>query len=414
MLVFSTKEPVLQCVEAIYRQPAELLCFSAYIWNRQYLLSLLNILRQLLPQALFVIGGPEAAAFRGISGCQVILGAGEAAFYALADSGFTELDQQFPPLPLAQIPFPYQPEDRAELEDHLVYYECYRGCPYACVYCLSAGDFRSESRFDMDLAEDRQRLQAELDALIALRPRTLKFIDRSFNINQHLAHFIWEYAMLDESSTDFHFEIYPDLITDEDLVLLEKAPLGKIRFEIGIQTINAEVAAACGRKSDWEKSRKVLLRLKQAGRIRVHADLLAGLPGENMASVLVSLDALCECEPAAVQLGMLKILPDTPMREIARERGYLWMDEPPYQVLSSDALSYSELCLLDDFAHLLNLYWNKEEFGGEWHLLMQKRKASELLEELLLIHAEHGLALHSVAKGKRQRVMESLVQRCEV
>lgn len=413
MLVFSTKEPVLQCVEAIYRHQAEVLCFSAYIWNRQYLLAMLKVLRQLLPAAIFVVGGPECAAFTAVDLCLVIEGAGEAAFRALATSGFKALDKSAAHIPLAQIPFPYRPEDIDLLEDHLLYYECYRGCPYACVYCLSANDFRSESRFDMALEQDRLRLQSELDALIALKPRTLKFIDRSFNINKDLAHYIWNYARHDQSSTDFHFEIYPDLLDEADLKLVEAAPPGKIRFEIGIQTINREVAESCGRKSDWEKSRKVLLRLKQAGRIRVHADLLAGLPGENLASVLASLDALCECEPAAVQLGMLKILPDTPMRELALKRGYRWLEDPPYQVLSSDALSYEELCHLDDFAHLLSLYWNKEEFDEQWHLLLQKRKATELLEELLLIHEEHGLALHSVAKGKRQSVMESLLRKHE-
>lgn len=412
MLVFTTKEPILQCVEEIHRHKADVLCFSAYIWNRVYLTSMLKVLCQLLPEAVFVVGGPESAAFEGLQDCIVIQGPGEAAFQALAASGFTRKVQKPPPLPLARIPFPYRPEDRQELEDHLVYYECYRGCPYGCVYCLSANDRRNESRFDMASAEDRLRLRTELDALIALGPRTLKFIDRSFNINKELARYIWEYAMQDDSSTDFHFEIYPDLLEEQDLAMLDKAPLGKIRFEIGIQTINAEVAAACGRKSDWGTSRKVLLRLKEAGKIRVHADLLAGLPGENLSSVLASLDALCACEPAAVQLGMLKILPDTPMQAIARERGYLWMDEPPYQVLSSDALSYGDLCLLDDYAQLLSLYWNKEEFQEEWHILLQKYQASEILARLKSIHEVQGLALHSVSKVKRQGVFSGV--RCEV
>jgi radical SAM superfamily enzyme YgiQ (UPF0313 family) len=406
MLVFTTKEPVLQTVEEIYRHGAEVLCFSAYIWNRGYLQALLKVLRQLLPEAIFVVGGPESSAFAGTAKCFVIKGAGEAAFSALAESGFTELDNSLPCIPLAKIPFPYRTEDKDELEDHLVYYECYRGCPYGCVYCLSANDRRNESRFDMAVAEDRERLREELDALIALKPRTLKFIDRSFNLNKALAHYIWEYAMRDESGTDFHFEIYPDLLDEADLQLLDKAPLGKIRFEIGIQTINTEVAAMCGRKSDWSKSRKVLLRLKEAGRIRVHTDLLAGLPGEDISSVMRSLDALCACEPAVVQLGMLKILPDTPMREIARQRCYIWMEDPPYQVLRSDAMSYGELCLLDDYAHLLSLYWNKEEFGEEWHLLLQEHSATEILAKLKEIHEAQGLALHSVSKGKRMSVFE--------
>ena len=408
--VFTTREPILQCAGEIYRRKADVLCLSAYIWNRVMLQALVKVLAQLLPQAVFVIGGPESAAFAGQPRTFVIQGPGEGAFAALAESGFSALAANPPYLPLKDVPFPYREEDLADLEDHLLYYECYRGCPYGCVYCLSANDSRRECRFDLDREHDRERLKRELDALVALKPRTIKFIDRSFNINKRLAHFIWEYAMSDPGPADFHFEIYPDLITDDDLTLLANAPEGKIRFEIGIQTTDAVIAARCGRKSDWAKSREVLKNLKAAGKIRVHADLLAGLPGENYSSVLVSLDELCYSEPAAVQLGMLKILPDTPMLEIAKTLHYRWMEDPPYQVLCSDALSYEELCLLDDFAHLLSLYWNKEEYKAEWHLLLSMHKASEILRRLRAIHQELDLPLHSVAKDKRQRVMSLLLE----
>ncbi|HQQ68498.1 MAG TPA: DUF4080 domain-containing protein [Candidatus Cloacimonadota bacterium] len=411
MVVFTTREPILQCAEEIYRHKADVLCLSAYIWNRVMLQALLKVLAQLLPQAVFVVGGPESAAFANQPRTFVIQGPGEGAFAALAESGFSTLAANPPYIPLQDVPFPYRDEDLKDLEDHLLYYECYRGCPYGCIYCLSANDSRRECRFDMDQEPQRQALKRELDALVALKPRTIKFIDRSFNINKRLAHFIWEYAMSDPGPADFHFEIYPDLITDDDLNLLAKAPEGKIRFEIGIQTIDAEVAARCGRKSDWAKSREVLQNLKAAGRIRVHADLLAGLPGENYSSVLASLDELCACEPAAVQLGMLKILPDTPMRDIAKTLQYRWMEDPPYQILCSNALSYEELCRLDDYAHLLSLYWNKEEYKAEWHQLLSAHKASEILQRLRVIHQELGMPLHSVAKEKRQRVMSLLLER---
>jgi len=123
------------------------------------------------------------------------------------------------------------------------------------------------------------------------------------------------------------------------------------------------VLARSGRKSDWQKSRHYLNELRVKTKVRIHADLLVGLPGEDFDSIIHSLNELCRTRPAAVQLGMLKILPDTPMKEIAKERGYLWLDDPPYQILRSDALSYDEICYLDDLAHLLSLYWNKEEFA---------------------------------------------------
>ncbi|MDD3103586.1 MAG: DUF4080 domain-containing protein, partial [Candidatus Cloacimonetes bacterium] len=380
---YTLKEPLMQVMEDIYRQQADVICFSAYIWNRLFLQSLHRELLKILPETIFVIGGPEAVHFKNIRNTIVIEGAGEAAFRELAISNFSLQDcghSNPDPLPLNKIPFPYRDEDKADLEDHLLYYESYRGCPYRCAYCLSANDQRQEARFD--LPKDTKLLYQELDALCRLRPRTIKFIDRSFNVQKALAHAIWQYAIEFGEGQEFHFEIYPDLLDEQDLQILEQMPEGRIRFEIGIQSINRDVLKTCGRNSAWEKSKSALIALKERTKIRIHADLIAGLPKEDYASVLRSLNELCKCEPAAVQLGSLKILADTPMQEIAESRGYLFLDNPPYQVLASDALSYEEMRKLDNFAHLLNLYWNKEEYPQLWHELLQKYSASQILTAL--------------------------------
>jgi radical SAM superfamily enzyme YgiQ (UPF0313 family) len=409
LLSFSMNEPFMQILEGIYRHKADVICFSAYIWNRVILSRLQSEISKIMPRTIFVVGGPEAAEFEGRERCHVILGTGEAAFRALAleQFGFSRIKPP-EPIPLKDIPFPYIASDMDHLADHLVYYEAYRGCPYRCVYCLSSCDNRHEARFDPLNQNDRAKLISELSRLAELMPRTLKFIDRSFNVQKDLAHEIYRYILRENPEHDSHFEIYPDLLDEEDFELLEKIPEGKIRFEIGIQSTNPEVLARCGRQSDWEKARKAMIRLKDKTKVRIHADLIAGLPGEDLGSVIRSLDELCACEPAAVQLGMLKILPDTPMLEIARERGYIWLEDPPYQVLASDALSYDELCLLDVYAHLLSLYWNKEEYAELWHHLLQDHPASKILKELQDIHIRRDIPFHSVSKKRRGEIMEEL------
>lgn len=410
MKSYTLKEPLMQVMEDIFRQQADIICFSAYIWNRVYLQQLHKGLKKILPELIFVIGGPEAEHFEQDRQTKVILGVGEQAFRDLAVNGFVAPGnaKAGANLPLGQIPFPYHAADRDILNGHLVYYESYRGCPFHCIYCLSANDQRSEARFDLSRTSEQDRLHRELDALSSLAPRTLKFIDRSFNVQRNLAHAIWSYAIAKDCSHDFHFEIYPDLLDEEDLQLLSQAPEARIRFEIGIQSINADVLELCGRYSNWEKSQAGLLALKKRTKVRVHADLIVGLPGEDKASVLRGLDELCRCEPAAVQLGSLKILPDTPMQEIARRRNYRWLDFPPYQVLSSDTLSFDEICQLDDYAHLLNLYWNKEEHQDVWHSLLQKYPASKILSELKDIHMRHDLPLHSISRQRRNWLIQIL------
>lgn len=408
---FTLKDHLGDVLQSIYTTKADVICFSAYIWNCEYLQKLLPELKKLMPEAILVLGGPEAAnrdyslATRDF----VVQGSGEGVFLELAENAFT-VPAGNSRMALKDVPFPYRAEDISTIQGKLVYYESYRGCPYACVYCLSAGDKRHELRFDPESSDAMAKLDAELNALIALKPKTLKFIDRSFNIFPKLAHHIWQFFIDHAAACEVHFEIYPDLLSEADFRILETAPQGLIRFEAGIQTTNDSVAAASGRNSNWEKAKQALLQIKQRTSIRLHTDLLAGLPGEDYASVLNSVNQLCATLPDAVQLGTLKILPDTPMQDIATQRGYLWLNHPPYQCLASDALSYTDMCSLESLAKLLNLYWNKEEYPLEWADMLQKHQATDILFALLDIHTHLSYDLHSLAKGKREAVMAKLVE----
>ncbi|MDY0151363.1 MAG: DUF4080 domain-containing protein [Candidatus Cloacimonas sp.] len=473
---FTLKDYPADVMKALYQQQPDIICFSAYIWNREYLQKLIPELKKLLPQAIIVLGGPETENLIPCLDARdfYIIGSGEAAFRELAKQGFchsrgdgnpaishkltlchflsnpnTPQKQQkiqgwipasagmtksvqvtagmtkgvqitaemtkgathytsSTTLPLKQIPFPYHPSDKAQLQGKLLYYECYRGCPYNCVYCLSANDFRTELRFDISDPQQLQKLYTELDALIALEPKTIKFIDRSFNIFPALAHKIWAYFISSDYPCEVHFEIYPDLLSEADFSLLETAPSGRIRFEIGIQSTSDSIALNCGRKSTWKQSKQALLQLKKRCKLRLHADLISGLPGETYESVLNSINQLCACLPDAVQLGTLKILPDTPMQHIAQASGYLWLNDPPYQCLASDAISYPQMCTLESLARILNLYWNKEEYTQEWQQMLMQQQATDILFAIMDKHQELGYELHSLAKGKRDAVMAAI------
>lgn len=415
MREFTLTEPLFDILIQIVRDQPDVACFSAYIWNSGQLRELIPELRKLLPKLKIVLGGPEATDGDFGLGVDdfVVKGPGEGVFRQLAESGF-ELPggiYEDPAPALRELPFPYRRTDKAALEGKLVYYASSRGCPFHCVYCLSALDRRNEARFDPTLASDRRKLRSELDRLLALRPRTLKFVDRSFNAHPRLARLIWSYAIRQTEACEYHFEIYPDLLTEEDLILLEKAPPGRIRFEVGVQTVNSAVSRTCGRNSNWGRVKAALNALRERTAICVHADLLVGLPGENYASVLHSLDELAATFPAEIQLGMLKILPDTPMRQIAGQRGYQWLEHPPWQVMSSDALSFAQVARLQELAKILNLYWNKGEFSAHWlQLLSTGHKASRICLRLLKLHHQQGLTLHSVAKSTRAEVFAALLE----
>ncbi|NLN85485.1 MAG: DUF4080 domain-containing protein [Candidatus Cloacimonetes bacterium] len=413
LLEFTLSEPLFDILTRVYREKPDIACFSAYIWNSSVVFELARELKKVLPGVKTVLGGPEAG--RGEAFPEVfdfiVKGPGEGAIRKLAEAGFSLSTgvYELPAPHLRELPFPYRRADKSTLQNKLVYYESSRGCPYHCAYCLSALDDRNEARFNPDSATDRKKLFQELDALLALQPRTLKFVDRSFNAQPRLARLIWDYAIKNPARCEYHFEIYPELISEEDLRILERVPPQRIRFEIGIQTIDAAVARACGRASNWAKAKSILNALRERTQICVHADLLAGLPGEKYSSVLRSVDELASTFPAEIQLGMLKILPETPMLQIARERGYIWQGSPPWQVLATDALSFEQMAKLQELAKIINLYWNKGEFVQEWKTMLKAgEKASKLFLELLKQHHKLDLQLHSISKTQRAELFATL------
>jgi len=406
---FIPDEPLFDVLSTIVSSKADILCFSAYIWNQLYLKLLIPEIKKLLPETKIVIGGPSALGedYKLNDSDFIVKGAGEGVFRYLAENNFSLEGgiYEVPAPSLNTLPFLYKEEDRAALEGKLVYYECSRGCPFHCIYCLSARDNRNELRFNPESSEDRTRLYNEMEQLLTLKPRTVKFVDRCFNSNPDLAHLIWDYVIQMQADCEFHFEIFPELLEEEDLTLLAKAPPHRIRLEAGVQTVNPDIAKACGRSSNWEKAKKSLAFLCENTQIQLHTDLLAGLPGESMASVLHSLDELASIFPDEIQLGSLKILPDTPMYDLAKQKHYLWLDTPLWQVLRTDTLSFAELSTLNALGKILNLYWNKKEFNSEWRTLLDSgKKASQLALSLLAYHQENHIPLHSISRQERYNI----------
>lgn len=406
---FALSEQPCDVLAALVRLRPDVICFSAYIWNRPYLEGLVFDVKKLLPEARIVLGGPEAAQGDfGLDGRDfTVLGPGEGTIRYLAESGFSLPGGTYerPAPPLALLPFPYRASDRASLRSKLLYYESSRGCPFRCVYCLSANDDRREFRFDPSNARDRRRLRSELDRCIALSPRTIKFLDRSFNVQIDLARLVWRYAIGLREACEFHFEIYPDLLEPEDLALLSQAHPGRLRFEIGIQSTDPAILRACGRSTNWQRVKPLLQALREQTPVTLHLDLLAGLPGQNLASVLSSLDEVASVFPQEIQLGLLKILPGTPMQEIARERGYLWQDRPPYQVLRSDTLSFAQIISLQELARVINLYWNKGEFTAQWRSWLDAGyPASTLFLRIWKAHRKDKIPFFGISRQTRAEI----------
>lgn len=414
ILEYSGKDLTLDIISSIVAAKPDVMAFSAYIWNRDTLLAIIPELHKLLPEALIVLGGPEALRLRQdlALACVAISGAGEGAFRKLALEGFNIRDgiMEVPAPHIKALPLPYTPADAEDVRGKLLYYESSRGCPFTCAFCLSATDTRNEQRFEPSDPHWQQRFIADLDTLCALSPKTIKFVDRTFNLQPAIARGIWSIIAKHEPGCEYHFEIVPELLTEADIAVLREVPDERIRFETGIQSIDPVINHACGRRGDWEKTRRMLQALTFTTKVVVHADLMAGLPGQRYTDVLESVDALAEVFPHEIQLGMLKVLPDTPMREIAIQRGFQWLDHAPYTVLSTDGMGFAQLRECEALARVINLYWNKGEFCEQWRDLLRSHKATEVLLALREYHHQHAMNLHSISKQHRAEVFQAAVQ----
>ncbi|CEP66318.1 Elongator protein 3/MiaB/NifB [Moorella glycerini] len=385
----------------IYRHRPDLAAFSCYIWNIDPTLAVIQVLKTVRPDLPILCGGPEVSFDTEAFLAQhpavdlVITGEGEIPFRILMEQlaggipagqpsgGYSCTPAQRlagghfdpaavpglawrrdgevivnPPVPpprnLDCIPFPYQEDLDAggnDLRQRTVYYETSRGCPFACGFCLSSTT-AGLRYFSLE------RVREELARLLAAGVREIKFVDRTFNAHKKRALAIWEYIASLRPKARFYFEIAGDRLDEEILAFLDQVPPGLFQFEIGVQTIDPQVNSLCHRNQDWESLAANVLRLREMGNIRLHLDLITGLPGEGYAGVGKSFDAVAALKPDEIQLGFLKLLKGTSLRARAGEFGYRYVDRPPYEVLASNAITYSEMLRLHDIETVLKYYGN--------------------------------------------------------
>lgn len=356
---------------------------STYLWNIQASIRLARILRKLLPDACIVFGGPEAGP-RGTELLQdvaaldfVVDGEGENAFRALArwvlygEGGLPDISgliwrhegevmcNPLRALAPEEIPSPFAAGLVAQ-DKPLVYWETSRGCPYRCTFCTSARD-----RLRTLPAE---RIEADLAVIRTLRNKTIKLLDRSFHLGTARTVQLLERFADTPDGLCFHLELNPDRISPEAIAVFHKAPPGKFQFEMGLQTLEPDVLDRIERQMDVPKGLANIQQLLALRKHHVHLDLIVGLPEEDAAQCRRSLDRVFQLFPHHLQLGTLKLLPGTPLREQAEHYGYLWDEEPPYEVLAHDRLSFTELTRFKHYAELLERLWNSGLFA---HTLMR-------------------------------------------
>ncbi len=340
---------------------------------------------------------------------------------------------------LDDIPSPYTQEMLSALKNKIVYFESSRGCPFSCSYCLSSAS-EGTRYFSLD------RVFAELDRLVAAGVRQIKFVDRTFNANKkRAAQIIRHIIELDStrkvmdtaagtgigvgsevgirsgsgvgSNTahrcNFHFEVGADLFDEELLCLLASAPRGLFQLEAGVQSTNEQTLAAVCRKTNLERLLNHIMILKRNGNIHIHADLIAGLPYEDYVTFANSFDRLYAVGPHQLQLGFLKFLKGTRLKDDAALYGYQYNSFPPYEILSGKYISYDELIVLKGMAELVERYYNSARFVFSLKFIIDKcfQSPFRFFEQFYYFHRENDQMESQAAFRELYRIFSSFASR---
>lgn len=365
---FTIHEQPSRIIMEIYKKQPDVIAFSCYIWNRTVISTMIQDLRQLLPNTDLWAGGPEVSWNAretiqewGLRG--VMTGPGEGSFARLVSCYVRGTADRLPAvltaddakkLTLDEIPFWYK--DLTDFAHRIIYYESSRGCPFCCSYCLSSVDKTLDFR-------SAARVCRELDFFLEQKVPQVKFVDRTFNCNkEHALPILWHIATHDNGITNFHFEIAADLLDEDYFTVLSRMRPGAVQLEIGVQSVYAPTIKEICRSMNLKKVAAAVRRIHSWHNIHIHLDLIAGLPLEDLHTFQTSFNEVYALKPQQLQLGFLKVLKGSGMALQAAKYGLLSSSHPPYEVLSTKWLSYSDLCRLKQVEEMVDRYYNSGQF----------------------------------------------------
>lgn len=406
----------------IYKNDYDVILFSTYIWNVNDIVKLCDNIKKVKPNMKIALGGPEVSydsedSMKKYDFVDYILyGEGELVFrdfvkYLKGDIKIEDVDGivyrnnkdiiKNKPMKLLEnldlIPSPYEKLNKEEYENRIVYYETSRGCPFNCQYCLSS-TLQGLRYFSID------RVKKDLKALIDARVSQIKFIDRTFNANKKFAMEIMKFLMENDNDyTTYHFEVTAHLLSDDMLEFLKDCKEGLFQFEIGVQTTNEKVLDAVGRRDDFGKLSYVVKKIASYRNIHQHLDLIAGLPYEDYKSFENSFNDVFNLGIEHLQLGFLKMIKGTGIRNRADEHKFRYKDYPPYEVLYNKYISYDQILKLKDIEEILERYFNSKNFVLSMRYIIHnfyKQSPFKFFEDFATYFNDNGY--FNMSQGKNQ------------
>ncbi|MGC4375327.1 B12-binding domain-containing radical SAM protein [Fictibacillus sp. Mic-4] len=391
MAEYTIKDPAINIVTDLYSKRADVIGFSCYIWNIEETIKVIQMLKKIQPELTIVLGGPEVSYdvaywLKRIPEVDfIVVNEGEMTFkhfltehfgkrryeevngLAWRKEGEAIINPPREKLDLKTVPSPFRfEEDVKQLSKRVTYFETSRGCPYSCAFCLSSIEV-GVRYFDI------QKVKEDLIFLMDNGAKTIKFVDRTFNIRRDYALEMFQFLIENRRpGVVFQFEITADIMRPEVIAYLnEHAPKGLFRFEIGVQSTNDHVNELVQRRQNFKKLSRTVLTVKKGGKIAQHLDLIAGLPEEDYQSFKKTFNDVFAFGVEEVQLGFLKMLRGTGLRLTADRHDYVYMDHSPYEILGNNVLSFDDIIKIKQVEDVLEKYWNDHRMDATIQYLIK-------------------------------------------
>lgn len=377
---FVVQQPTEKIAQEILSLDPTVVGLGVYIWNATETWALVHRLRQLQPSLRIVLGGPEVSheTFDPSPADWILKGEADHSFRELCEKIIRGeeptqkvLSSSLPDLDSIQLPYSLYTEE--DVANRVIYVEASRGCVYKCEYCLSSLD-KGVRSFELNSFLD------QMGRLIQRGVRQFKFVDRTFNLKPQDSLAILKFFLqpAKELGLFLHFEMVPDRLPEELRELISLFPSGSLQFEVGVQTWNPEVAALVSRRQNYSKIQENLAFLREKTGVHVHADLIAGLPGETWQSFAYGFDQLFDCGPQEIQLGILKRLKGTPIVRHDRSFEVRWDPTPPFTLQSNKDWSSEQIQRIQQMAKYWDLIANRGRFSNFMRRVRSLREQSGL------------------------------------
>jgi len=374
LVEYNISSRAIDIAEDLLNKNPDIIGFGIYIWNTEQTTKVIKLIKKIRPEIKIILGGPEVSYEYKEQECV------KAADYLItgqADQIFGETCEQIlnglapvekfihsRPFKLSEINLPYAEYTDEDITNRIIYVEASRGCPFKCEFCLSSLD-KTVYPFNLDL------FLGEMQKLYNKGVKHFKFVDRTFNLKVDTSIRIMEFFLDKQDKELFlHFELIPDHLPEKLKSTIARFPEHSLQFEIGIQSLNPEVQTLISRKQNTDKARDSIHWIRNSSHGHIHADLIIGLPGEDINSFAQGFNELYLMGPHEIQVGILKRLRGTPVIRHTEEYDARYSPLPPYNILSNKLIDFNTMQRLTRFARYWDIIINNGRFKHSRDLLL--------------------------------------------